>query len=374
MKNYSLQGYKGVATRHTCPNCGDKRSFVYYVDEENMPLHPSVGRCNHESSCGYHFTPKQYFQDHPECRTSDAFSFDGQKRNAKSRSTPTKPLKPTGIGYVPIHYMEKSKSVHSNFFRFLSTLLGNYYGSKSQEVLNRLLDEYRLGATRDRSVIFWQIDKNGKVRTGKVMQYNPEDGHRIKAEQCATINWIHSILKRQKVLPEEWQLSQCLFGEHLLSLYPDKVVVLVESEKSAIIGSAIFPDYVWLATGGKSQMKEAKLRVLSGRTVLLFPDADGYDEWKQRAESMTYCKAIVSDLIEKHATPKQKTDHIDIADWIIFQIQEGKLMCTANHLVEAEKILQRMIKKNPVLQKLIDELDLVLVDASHIASDDKSPP
>ena len=374
MKNYSLQGYKGVATRHTCPNCGDKRSFAYYVDEENMPLHPSVGRCNHESSCGYHYTPKQYFQDHPECRTSNVSSFDEQKRDVKSKGTPTEPLKPTVIGYVPIHYMEKSKSVQSNFFRFLSTLLGNYYGSKSQEVLNRLLDEYRLGATRDSSVIFWQIDKNSNVRTGKVMQYNPEDGHRIKTEQGASINWIHSILKKQKVLPEEWQLSQCLFGEHLLSLYPDKVVVLVESEKSAIIGSAIFPDYIWLATGGKSQMKEDKLRVLRGRTVLLFPDADGYAEWKQRAECMTYCKAIVSDLIEKHATPKQKADHIDIADWIIFQIQEGKLMCTANHLVEAEKILQRMIEKNPVLQRLIDELDLVLVDASHIASDDKNPP
>ena len=374
MKNYSLQTYKGVATRHTCPNCGDKRSFAYYVDEENMPLHPSVGRCNHESSCGYHYTPKQYFQDHPECRTSNAFSFDGQKRDMKSKSTPTKPLKPTTIGYVPIHYVEKSKSKQSNFFLFLSTLLGNYYGSKSQEVLNRLLDDYRLGATRDRAVIFWQIDKNGRVRTGKVMQYNPEDGHRIKTEQGASINWIHSILKKQKVLPEEWQLSQCLFGEHLLSHYPDKVVVLVESEKSAIIGSAIFPDYVWLATGGKSQTNEDKLRVLSGRTVLLFPDADGYAEWKQRAESMNYCKSIVSDLIEKHATPKQKADHIDIADWIIFQIQEGKLMCTANHLVEAEKILQRMIKKNPLLQRLIDELDLVLVDAGHIASDDKNPP
>ena len=374
MKNYSLQTYKGMATRHTCPNCGDKRSFVYYVDEENIPLHPSVGRCNHESSCGYHYTPKQYFQDHPECRTSDASSSDWQMKEVKSKSTPTEPMKPTPIGYVPIHYVEKSKSVQSSFFRFLSTLLGNYYGSKSQEVLNRLLGEYCLGATREGAVIFWQIDKNGKVRPGKVMQYNPDDGHRIKAEQGAAINWIHSILKKQKVLPEDWQLSQCLFGEHLLSLYPDKVVVLVESEKSAIIGSAIFPDYIWLATGGKSQMKEDKLRVLRGRTVLLFPDADGYAEWKQRAECMTYCKAIVSDLIEKHATPKQKADHIDIADWIIFQIQEGKLMCTANHLVEAEKILQRMIEKNPVLQRLIDELDLVLVDASHIASDDKNPP
>lgn len=54
------------------------------------------------------------------------------------------------------------------------------------------------------------------------------------------------------MLAEEWQLSQCLFGEHLLSVYPDKVAVLVESEKSAVIGSALFPDYVWLAAGGKA--------------------------------------------------------------------------------------------------------------------------
>lgn len=91
------------------------------------------------------------------------------------------------------------------------------------------------------------------------------------------------------------------------------------------------------STGGKSQMKEEKLRVLAGRTVLLFPDADGYAEWKQRAGSITFCKAIVSNIIEKNATPKQKADHIDIADWIIFQIQEGKLMCTVNHLFEIEK-------------------------------------
>ena len=149
-------------------------------------------------------------------------------KEVKSKSTPIEPQKPTAIGYVPIHYVEKSKSVQSNFFLFLSTLLGNYYGSKSQEVLNRLLDEYRLGATRDGAVIFWQIDMNGKVRTGKVMQYNPEDGHRIK-EQGAAINWIHSILKKQKTLPEDWSLTQCLFGEHLLNLYPDKVVVFLTS-------------------------------------------------------------------------------------------------------------------------------------------------
>lgn len=370
MGSYSLQKYKGMATRHTCPNCGDRRSFVYYVDGNNVPLHPSVGRCNHESSCGYHYTPKEYFQDHPECRTANHFSFDRQRVVQKYQQSP----QPKAIGYIPQHYVEKSQSVSSNFFRFLSTLLTSYYGNRAKEVLERLLKEYRLGATRDGSVIFWQIDWADKIRTGKVMQYNPEDGHRIKDGQTSEVNWIHSILKKQRVLSEDWQLSQCLFGEHLLKLHPDKVAVLVESEKSAVIGSAIFPNHVWLATGGKSQMREEKLRALTGRTVLLFPDADGYAEWKQRVESMTFCKAMVSDIIEKNATPKQKDAHIDIADWIIFQIREGKLMNTANHLVEAEKILQRMIEKNPVLQKLIDDLDLVLVGASSIGSGDGNPP
>lgn len=366
MSNYSLQRYKGTATRHICPNCGDRHSFAYYVDEQGIPLHPTVGRCNHESGCGYHYTPKQYFQERPECRAANGFFFDRQRVEQK----PKQVSQPSAVGYIPSHYVEKSQSVHSNFFRFLSTLLTAYYGSKAREVLTRLLEEYRLGATRNGAVIFWQIDSNDKVRTGKVMQYNPEDGHRIKEGLTSAVNWIHSILKKQQVLPEEWQLSQCLFGEHLLKSNPGQMAVLVESEKSAVIGSAIFPGYVWLATGGKSQMREEKLCALTGRTVLLFPDADGYAEWKQRAGSMTFCRAIVSDIIERNATPKQKADHIDIADWIIYQIQEGKLMCTANHLVEAERILQRMIEKNPVLQKLIDDLDLVPVGASPIESSD----
>lgn len=58
-----------------------------------------------------------------------------------------------------------------------------------------MLEEYRLGATREGAVIFWQIDRNNKVRTGKVMQYNPEDGHRIKGGQTSAVDWIHSILK-----------------------------------------------------------------------------------------------------------------------------------------------------------------------------------
>ena len=119
MSNYSLQKYKGTSTRHTCPNCGDspncgdRRSFAYYVDESGTPLHPSVGRCNHESGCGYHYTPRQYFHDHPECRTAGDFSSGRQCMAQK----PKQPLQQTAIGYIPPHYVEKSQSVHSNFCR-----------------------------------------------------------------------------------------------------------------------------------------------------------------------------------------------------------------------------------------------------------------
>jgi AMMECR1 domain-containing protein len=42
-------------------------------------------------------------------------------------------------------------------------------------------------------------------------------------------------------------LQQCFFGEHLLALYPDKIVSIIQSENSGIIAPAIMPELVWLA-------------------------------------------------------------------------------------------------------------------------------
>ena len=109
-----------------------------------------------------------------------------------------------------------------------------------------------------------------RIRGGKIIPYNKEDGHRIKDKG---VNWVHSLLKKQGVFNQDWTLTQCLFGEHLLSLSAnrDKVVAVVESEKTAIICSVQYPDCIWLATGGKSQLSIDKMRVLANRGIIFPP-------------------------------------------------------------------------------------------------------
>lgn len=55
--------------------------------------------------------------------------------------------------------------------------------------------------TKNRDVIFYQIDKEGRCRTGKIMKYNRETGRRVKDENVGgKITWVHSILKDLTIL------------------------------------------------------------------------------------------------------------------------------------------------------------------------------
>lgn len=100
------------------------------------------------------------------------------------------------------------------------------------------------------------------------------------------------------------------------------------------------------------------LRVLKGHKVVVYPDADGYDKWQEAAKNLKFFKCVVSDIIEKNATPKDREDKIDIADWLIRQLQKTPYKNVVDELTNAEQILNKMIRKNPVLQKLIEAFDL----------------
>ena len=178
------------------------------------------------------------------------------------------------------------------------------------------------------------------------MRYDPATGHRIK-EPRAYVSWVHSELH----LPD-FRLRQCLFGEHLLNRSTSAPVMLVESEKTAVVMCHFIPDYIWLATGGKNGcFNREAMSVLRDREVTLIPDLGATERWREKSALLAgICKrVVVSDMLERLATAEQRSRGLDIADFF--------LTVPTQH-----QLLQQMIRRNPALQLLIDELDLELVE------------
>jgi hypothetical protein len=165
-----------------------------------------------------------------------------------------------------------------------------------------LINRYKLGATEEGDIIFWQLDIDYNIRAGKIMAYS-RDGHRKDYP-----TWVHS-----KLGLNDFNLKQCFFGEHLLSDEPDKKVCIVESEKTALICHAFFPDMLWLAAGGIHGInKPDKLKVLQGRDVLLWPDIGAYEKWESIAAKNGFG---ISGYLEESANEQEQGK--DIADFLI---------------------------------------------------------
>jgi hypothetical protein len=194
------------------------------------------------------------------------------------------------------------KAYKTNYFvQYLNELFG-------VEVTSELIKKYFIGTSKhwQGATVFWQIDKNGKIRAGKTMLYSPTTGKRIQ-KPFNHVDWVHSLLK----MPE-FELRQCLFGEHLL-IDKTKPVAIVESEKTAVIASAYKPEFIWLATGGKDGLKVEKCSVLAGRTVVLFPDLDGFEKWSSKANEIFNPELVeVDDTLERKASEVERKEGLDL--------------------------------------------------------------
>jgi len=251
----------------------------------------------------------------------------------------------TPIKQIDKRYLQKTFGKESNFLTFLKNKF-------PEDVVEQVILDYFLSGTKDKSVIYWQIDLQGRIRTGKIMQYNPETGHRVKdfsvhrfsqintnelekkeirENSCKfvdkeksfikpPISWIHSELKRKGILPMDWQMTQCLFGEHLITKYPEKPVMLVESEKTAIVMSCFHPCFNWLATGGLQNLKTEKIYPIRKSNIIAYPDLKCYELWKSKAQKInkeTGSKIVVSHYLEELANEEQREQGLDIADFYL---------------------------------------------------------
>ena len=201
-------------------------------------------------------------------------------------------------------------------------------GYLSWEQMVNAACRYCLGMTKNHGVIFWQIDREGRVHDGKVMYYGA-DCHRLKDKQH-TPTWVSHLLARRHHFPRlsNASSSHCLFGLHLLSEESEEfVIAVVEAEKSAVILSEHYPQYVWLAAGGLGELQPDKFRPLRGRKVILFPDTDpdgiAFRRWYDVAQQVMQQPfwegsppIRVSPVLEQKATLEQKQRKIDIVDML----------------------------------------------------------
>lgn len=196
-----------------------------------------------------------------------------------------------------------SRSHTDSLTLFLQSIFSPYL---PVETIEEVLTDMAVGTSPlfGGSPIFWQIDKYGRVRTGKIMGYDKCTGKRIKQPK-PLMQWVH------RRLPEPaggFRLQQCYFGSHLVRDDDRRIIWLFESEKAAIAvnlalrclgGSEMF---VALATGGcagfnptadKQRDPYDAIQVLKGKRVALFPDNGKYGEWRDKGERLrNFCQEV----------------------------------------------------------------------------------
>ena len=262
--------------KHLCPNCG-KKTFVLYEETETKNIvGDSFGRCDREVNCGFHKKPE-----------TEKITFE-IKKEVKEIKTNYISLKTLEFWYL--------KPEDCFLVDFLKTVF-------SDEQIKKAKQDYLL-CSKNKATIFWQIDQIERVRSGKVMLYNPENGRRVKdAEGEAKIGWMHK---------KPFNLKQCLFGLYITKEDKNKTIAIVESEKTAVIMSVFVPDFIWLATGSKSGFKIEYLSPIKLRKIIAFPDKGCFSEWSEKANTMNGFgyQITVASIVEE----SECADGLDIAD------------------------------------------------------------
>jgi hypothetical protein len=192
------------------------------------------------------------------------------------------------------------------------------WGNIEQERVEPTLWQYCVGHfKKDSRTVFWQIDEQGRVHTGKLMMYD-DRGKRIREGAFKNPGWAHNYLKYDK---NRFGMQQCLFGMHLIDRFPGVPVNIVESEKTAIICAIQFGTAygLWMACGGLQNIKDFELQPIIDRKrkIYLWPDKDGRDGWAMFAESIDYADLrLHTDFLENNWREEDGPKG-DVADIII---------------------------------------------------------
>lgn len=228
-----------------CPGCGHRDKFRYYEDLAGNRLE-DFGRCDRTSACGYWNIPSgRRFTAPPE-------------------------------GYVappePKQIFPDSKIVAKLNKALLDQESPFHEFALSLGVSHEHLAKWRVGSEtstkRGHQTVYVHVNQYGQIVNAKWFTYLPT-GKRDKD--------IESVSLKQPTNNEETheRYGLCIYGEHLFDDTRERWVMLVESEKSAVLGSWFYPAFDWAAVGSANGLTDAKIQVLTGRKVYWLADSDG---------------------------------------------------------------------------------------------------
>lgn len=179
-------------------------------------------------------------------------------------------------------------------------------GWLTEEQMQRAAERYRLGKSRSGRTIFWMIDEQGVCRDGHIGD-----------------SWVSVMLKQR--FPENAQYvraEHCLFGLHFISRSAQSVAI-VEEERTAVVMSELFPQYLWMAYGYLANFAVWQFEPLRGHRVVVFPKTDQTGSYyvmalevADQAHRRYGLDVTVSSVIEDGATEEQKEREIDLLGFL----------------------------------------------------------
>lgn len=365
---------RGVYYECLCPFHQDRHLGSFKISEKR-----NTYTC---FSCGAHGGPVDFLMQHERLSYPDALRWLGRKYHIEVEGSerftprPSKPhtlVPPLPMLTLPIEYvkarMDTTADTLCNWMRSLP------WAADERARLEKTLRNYGVGHARQGHTIFWQIDDKARVRTGKLMLY-AANGHRDRTAQ-GSFHWVHNLLARAgRIDLEKTEFRTTLFGMHLLDFCPNATVNIVESEKTALLCATYWGDMkdnIWMASGGLTFLTRDRLRPIidRGRTVVLYPDKDGVERWRDQMRIIAYDRMKLSTYYLDNYWQPCDGPKADLGDIIVRMLTQpptppaeastSKPTKATQPPTAAQREFEEMKAANPHLRRLTDRLGLIAV-------------
>lgn len=242
--------------KQICPNCGKKEfnGLVYKGTKRYVDI-TKYGRCDRQDKCQYECYPEK--SDRTKIENSPIRVFKRPPKRYKMSEDKLDDLKKNGRT--------------DNFSKAMRLIFKN---------ADNVFDDYGVisGSTKPPFINYTGFvyrDINNALLSVKMFIYN-DDLHRDKNIGSS---WLHKWGENRSDFEE---FAQSYYGEHLIKTTKYKYIGIVESEKTALIARMLDENILWLACGGVGNMKAALFKGIKDKSVVFYPDHDGWDSWENK--------------------------------------------------------------------------------------------